>query len=206
MPRTVLGAFSLPCAILRQLSLLFQLLLALFAFKFPGTIPWSIYSRLSSLPPIHVYDVFVVDQLSAIVPALRILTTTRVVFYCHFPDKDVGLSISRQKAIERGESGPGLARTLYRIPFDYLEEMTMGVSDKILVNSEFTSKQFLQSFFRLARIPRTVYPGIDLSGTTKESIQQGLQKLVDEEDKEKSMEKPETTSIKKSIRTLIATK
>lgn len=83
---------------------------------------------MTVLPPLQGYDVYIVDQLSAIVPALRILTGTRVIFYCHYPDKEVGNSIARQKAIDRGQSGPGLLRMLYRLPFDFLEEMTISES------------------------------------------------------------------------------
>ncbi|MCO5597792.1 hypothetical protein L7F22_051874 [Adiantum nelumboides] len=113
-------------AILRQLSLLWQLLLALFAFRFPGAVPRFLYPHLTVLKPLQGFDVYIVDQLSTCVPALRILTTTRVIFYCHYPDKDVGNSIARQKAIDRGQSGPGLLRTIYRFPFDMLEELTIS--------------------------------------------------------------------------------
>lgn len=181
IPRHVGGGLHLPLAIARQLSLIFQLLIALFAFHFPGSVPAFLYRRLSSIPPLQEYDVFVVDQLSACVPLLRIFTATRVIFYCHFPDKDVGSSIARQKAIERGQSGPGLLRALYRVPFDLLEEMTMSTSDKIFVNSEFTSRVFQKSFFRLARIPRVVYPGIDLTESTADSVADALNRLKEAE-------------------------
>lgn len=38
-----------------------------------------------------------------------------------------------------------------------------GSSDKILVNSHFTQRQFQKSFPRLRRIPRVVYPGVDVT-------------------------------------------
>lgn len=126
IPRAFLSAFNLPLAILRQLSLLFQLLISLLAFQYPGAIPQFIYKRLTVLPPLQGYDIYIVDQLSACVPALRILTFTRVIFYCHYPDKEVGNSIAKQKAIDRGQSGPGFLRMLYRLPFDFLEEMTIS--------------------------------------------------------------------------------
>jgi alpha-1,3/alpha-1,6-mannosyltransferase len=176
-PRNIAGGLHLPLAIARQLSLVFQLLVALFAFHFPGSIPGFLYRHLTNIPPLQEYDVFIVDQLSTCVPLLRIFTATRVLFYCHFPDKDVGSSIARQKAIERGQSGPGVLRAMYRVPFDLLEEMTMSTSDKILVNSEFTSSVFQKTFFRLARIPRVVYPGIDLTESTAETVEKALSKL-----------------------------
>jgi alpha-1,3/alpha-1,6-mannosyltransferase len=80
-------------------------------------------------------DVFIVDQLSVCVPLLRWIGQTRVVFYCHFPDK----LLAGGKAVEvdkvgRGSmnprevksDGPGLLKRLYRLPFDKLEEVTTG--------------------------------------------------------------------------------
>ncbi|UZJ54433.1 hypothetical protein CBS101457_003753 [Exobasidium rhododendri] len=204
IPRAFLSAFNLPLAIMRQFSLTFQLLIALFAFRFPGAIPRFLYRHLTSLPPLQSFDIFIVDQLSACVPALRILTTTRVIFYCHYPDKEVGNSIARQKAIDRGQSGPGLLRTIYRIPFDMLEELTISTSDKIMVNSQFTSNQFIKTFHRLARIPRVVYPGIDLSLYETKKIEEANVKLKAREEQETFADKGKSvTSVKAGIRALI---
>lgn len=202
VPRHIFGGLHLPLAIARQMSLYFQLLLALFAFRFHGTIPSFLYRLLTNLSPLQGYDVFIVDQLSAIVPLLRIFTATRVIFYCHFPDKDVSNSIALQKAIERGQSGPGVIRSIYRIPFDMLEEMTLSTSDKIMVNSEFTSKQFQRTFHRLARIPRVVYPGIDLQESSDEHIASQLAKLTENEKKNPTTE-PGVESVQNAIRTLV---
>jgi alpha-1,3/alpha-1,6-mannosyltransferase len=169
--------------------------------------------------------VYIVDQLSAIVPALRILTGTRVIFYCHYPDKEVGNSIARQKAIDRGQSGPGLLRMLYRLPFDFLEEMTIseyeakmsnkyrkltistGTSDKIMVNSQFTSNQFVKTFFRLSRIPRVVYPGIDLSDYDSDKIVKANQKLkIKEQQESQEYSGKGAFSVKEGIRKLIESK
>jgi alpha-1,3/alpha-1,6-mannosyltransferase len=225
IPRAFFSALHLPLAIMRQLSLTFQLLVAIFAFRFPGAVPNFLYRHLTCLPPLQSFDIFIVDQLSACVPALRILTTTRVIFYCHYPDKEVGNSIARQKAIDRGQSGPGLLRSIYRIPFDMLEELTistshcigcqammvrrvnlhtsatspLGTSDKILVNSEFTSRQFVKTFYRLARIPRVVYPGIDHSLYETQKIKEANQKLEASEEQSSA----EADSVQKGIRALI---
>lgn len=32
------------------------------------------------------YDVVIVDQVSVVVPFLKLLTRSKVLFYCHFPD------------------------------------------------------------------------------------------------------------------------
>ena len=67
------------------------------------------------------YDVYFVDQLSTCVPLLRALGRTRVVFYCHFPDKLLadGAYVEGQ-AQRKG----GLIKRIYRFPVDKLEEVT----------------------------------------------------------------------------------
>lgn len=60
------------------------------------------------------YDVFVVDQISTAIPLLH-LTDAAVFFYCHFPD----LLLSNRTS---------LLKRLYRIPFDWVEEQTVGKS------------------------------------------------------------------------------
>lgn len=62
VPPSIFGRLTLLCAILRQLLLIFSLILQ---------------------PSV---DVFLVDQLSAGIPLLRFIYNTPVVFYCHFPD------------------------------------------------------------------------------------------------------------------------
>lgn len=96
-------------------------------------------------------DVLVVDQLSAPVPLLRLLGA-RVLFYCHFPDL---LLAPHASALQR----------LYRAPVDWLEEVTTGMSDRVLVNSEFTAGVYARTFPRLARrLPAAVlYPSINLA-------------------------------------------
>ena len=180
IPRSFLGSFHLPCAILQQMSLVFQLILAVTLFNYPGTMPRFVSNRLTSSPPIPAFDLFFFDQLPAGIPWLKILLATRVVYYCHFPDKDIGNSIAMQKAHARGESGPSVLRKLYRLPFDLFEEGTTDYADKILVNSEFTSAQFVKSFFRLRRQPRVCYPGVDYEQFEPEKVEQALQKLEKE--------------------------
>ncbi|PWN99135.1 UDP-Glycosyltransferase/glycogen phosphorylase [Tilletiopsis washingtonensis] len=177
LPRSLFHAFTLPMAIAQQFSLFAQLLVALFAFRFPGTLPGPLLRLLTSLPPSEPYDVVFVDQLSAIVPWVRTLTATRVVFFCHYPDKEIGGSIARQRALDRGYGGPGLLRALYRIPFDFFEEATIDSSDKILVNSEFTQRQFGKSFPRLRREPRVLYPGIDAEHYDAQGVKQAVDAL-----------------------------
>ncbi|KAI9004051.1 hypothetical protein BC832DRAFT_592755 [Gaertneriomyces semiglobifer] len=94
------------------------------------------------------YDVLFVDQLSVGVPLLR-LTGAKVLFYCHFPDK---LLTQRKSFLKK----------LYRLPIDYIEELTTNMSDEVVVNSEFTASIFAQSFKTIRRKPQVVYPGIQL--------------------------------------------
>lgn len=69
-----------------------------------------------------LFEAFVVDQVSAVVPLLK-LCGRRVIFYCHFPDKAL--------------SGPraGWARKCYRLCIDLWEELSLLCADQILVNS-----------------------------------------------------------------------
>jgi alpha-1,3/alpha-1,6-mannosyltransferase len=105
--------------------------------------------------------IFFVDQLSAGIPLLRILSPkTRVLFYCHFPDK---LLATKE----------GLLKSFYRIPFDWLESWSTGCSDGIVVNSKFTRGIFGNAFPLLKyRKPNVIYPCVDsgaMRGTEKET-------------------------------------
>lgn len=53
------------------------------------------------------------------------LSGVRILFYCHFPDQ---LLTGRV----------GLAKRLYRMPIDWMEEVTTGMADVVVVNSKFT--------------------------------------------------------------------
>ncbi|KAJ1658203.1 Alpha-1,3-mannosyltransferase-like protein [Dispira simplex] len=88
----------------------------------------------------------VCDQLSAYIPLLRGLTS-RILFYCHFPDKYL---------VQPG----GLLKRLYRVPFDYLEERTTALADRVVVNSHFTAKMFQRAFPSIRNVPHVLYPGI----------------------------------------------
>ncbi|KAK4048758.1 Alpha-1,3-mannosyltransferase-like protein [Microbotryomycetes sp. JL201] len=113
------------------------------------------------------FDVLVVDQLSASIPLLRWFGQNRVVFYCHFPDQllSPGRPASHSSNDPRQRRPTTLKesiRTFYRAPIDAFEETTTGEADKILVNSEFTSQVFQKTFAGLRRIPRTVYPAVNV--------------------------------------------
>lgn len=102
---------------------------------------------------IRKYDFFIVDQLSFCVPILALFgrRDARVLFYCHFPD---------QLLAKKGS----VIKSLYRVPFDAIEEITTGASDRIVVNLTFTKLIFHQTFTRLAAIdPGVVYPCVDVN-------------------------------------------
>jgi len=113
----------------------------------------------------------IVDQLSAGLPLLRYLQpAVPVLFYCHFPDM---LLARRSSWIKK----------LYRLPFDTLEEWSMGFAQGVAVNSEFTKGvasatwPSLQDKVKM----RVVYPCVDLTkdkgGKVSERLLEG-QKVV----------------------------
>ncbi|NWX90574.1 ALG2 mannosyltransferase, partial [Nothoprocta pentlandii] len=89
-------------------------------------------------------------QVSACIPILRLAGRRRkVLFYCHFPDQ---LLTKRESFLKR----------LYRIPLDWLEEVTTGMADCILVNSNFTAGVFRETFKSLSHIkPEVLYPSLN---------------------------------------------
>lgn len=76
----------------------------------------------------------------------------KVVFYCHFPD----LLLAQHTTV--------LWR-LYRKPIDFIEEITTGMADMILVDSKFTASMFTNTFKHLhAREiqPAVLYPAVNM--------------------------------------------
>lgn len=156
-PRAIFGGLGILCAIVRQVHLTIMLLLSI------------AFGRRAR------FDVFVVDQLSVCVPLLRWFSHTRVVFYCHFPDKFLsgGRELDIQAASKgRSRNSQGLFKKLYRLPFDRLEEYTTGHSDIVLANSAFTARVYSAAFPSLAQKPhlrpRVVYPCINLESYNKQ--------------------------------------
>ncbi|KAJ9124321.1 hypothetical protein QFC22_001121 [Naganishia vaughanmartiniae] len=165
-PRNLMNAFNIIFASLRQIHLSLLLILSIYLpFRIPHVAP---------LAPLDSFDVFVVDQLSICVPLLRWLGQTRVVFYCHFPDKLLSGGweitsdrVGRKKTNPADGSAirtraPSLLKRLYRWPFDKLEEITTGEADIVLANSKFTSRIYHRAFPSLREVPKVVYPCINL--------------------------------------------
>lgn len=132
-PSSILARFSILCAILRQFHLIFTIFVT---------------GELEELNP----DAYIVDQLSAGLPFLRILDpATRILFYTHFPDL----------LLAQGRSA--LWKRAYRIPFDFIEQYSMSFADAIAVNSGFTKGVVEGVWPELGRRKelQIVYPCVD---------------------------------------------
>ncbi|KAL3508778.1 hypothetical protein ACH5RR_028179 [Cinchona calisaya] len=98
------------------------------------------------------FDVILVDQVSVVIPVLKLMKSTKVVFYCHFPD----LLLAQHTTV---------LRRIYRTPIDLIEEKTTGMADLILVNSKFTASTFARTFKGLdgkGIRPAVLYPAVNL--------------------------------------------
>lgn len=133
----VLGNTIVPTHILGRFSILCAIL---------RQIHLSLILLLSK--PIPPHDILIIDQLSTSIPLLRVQYP--ILFYCHFPDKL--LARGREHWVKRA----------YRVPFDWIEEVTTGLSDAIVVNSLFTKGVFKDAFPRIEKTPDLIYPCVDI--------------------------------------------
>ncbi|KAK1806666.1 hypothetical protein P4O66_005169, partial [Electrophorus voltai] len=103
------------------------------------------------------FDVVFCDQVSACIPVLRLVRhRKKVLFYCHFPDQ---LLTQRHSLLKR----------LYRAPIDRLEELTTGMADLVVVNSQFTAGVFRQTFPKLVTIHLDIlYPSLNTAAFDEE--------------------------------------
>lgn len=98
------------------------------------------------------FDVVLADQVSIVIPVLKLKRSTKVIFYCHFPDL---LLAKHTTALRR----------IYRKPIDFVEERTTGMADLILVNSKFTASTFASTFKYLHSRgvrPAVLYPAVNV--------------------------------------------
>eukprot|EP00890_Picochlorum_soloecismus_P006827 jgi/Picsp_1/96/NSC_00096-R1_glycosyl group 1 len=98
------------------------------------------------------YDVVIVDQVAVAVVALRLFCSSKVLFYCHFPDL---LLASPKSKLHK----------LYRAPLDAVEEWSTGMADHVLVNSKFTRGVFGQTFQSLNAsgiVPDVLHPAVSI--------------------------------------------
>nr|XP_043616974.1 alpha-1,3/1,6-mannosyltransferase ALG2-like [Erigeron canadensis] len=134
LPRHILYRFHAVCAYLRCI---FVALCVLFKWPF--------------------FDVVLADQVSVVIPILKLKKSTKVVFYCHFPD----LLLAKHNS---------LLRRIYRMPINFLEQLTTGMADLILVNSKFTASTFAATFKRLDSQgirPAVLYPAVNVAQFNK---------------------------------------
>ncbi|XP_058789843.1 alpha-1,3/1,6-mannosyltransferase ALG2 [Phymastichus coffea] len=90
------------------------------------------------------------DLVSACIPVLK-LRIPVVVFYCHHPDQVLTTYETKLKK-------------LYRVPLNFLEEITTGLADKIYVNSLYTKSVYKDTFKKLnADNTEVLYPSINTS-------------------------------------------
>lgn len=95
------------------------------------------------------FDVVFCDQISLGIPIMRLAKPNpKVLFYCHYPDQLLSKPGSRLKKY-------------YRMPLDFMEEITTGQADGILVNSKFTSRVFKETFKRISVNPDVLYPSLN---------------------------------------------
>lgn len=131
LPIRLFGRFYALCAYIRML----------YAALYAAT--WGVQSLNGPV------DVIFCDQIPVAIPILRLLRPRpKIVFYCHFPDQLLS------------KKGSQLKR-MYRAPINYLEEVTMGMADNVLVNSKFTLRTFQDTFRRLRVTPDVLYPSIN---------------------------------------------
>ncbi|CAH9080359.1 unnamed protein product [Cuscuta europaea] len=105
------------------------------------------------------FDIVLADQVSVVVPLMKLKKSMKVVFYCHFPDMLLAQHTT-------------MLRRIYRKPIDFLEEMTTGMADMILVNSKFTGSTFANTFRHLNERgvrPAVLYPAVNLDQFEKPS-------------------------------------
>lgn len=113
--------------------------------------------KLVSTREILDFDYFIIDQLSFCIPILVLFKRpdARILFYCHFPDQLLS-------------KPAGTLKKLYRKPFDYIEEYTTGLSDRIVVNSNFTKSVFHHTF-NINTDPNVIYPCVDIDQAVVET-------------------------------------
>ncbi|OIT29171.1 sucrose synthase 2 [Nicotiana attenuata] len=114
-------------------------------------LPRHIFYRLHAVCA-YLRCLFVALCLLLMWPSFDVILADQVVFYCHFPDL-----LLAQHTIA--------LRRIYRKPIDFIEEITTGMADLILVNSRFTASTFAKTFKNLdARgiKPAVLYPAVNV--------------------------------------------
>ncbi|MDD9938332.1 MAG: glycosyltransferase [Myxococcales bacterium] len=112
------------------------------------------------------FDAVFCDLVAHVLPLLKTLVDTPVLFYGHYPDR---LLTPAREGLYRG----------YRVPFDWLEARGLEHTDRLVVNSEFTAVAFRRAFPALAnRDLPVVYPCVSLPETTSEPPHKPIRLLM----------------------------
>ncbi|CCJ29173.1 unnamed protein product [Pneumocystis jirovecii] len=107
----------------------------------------QLYLSVCMLLEKDIYDVIIMDLLPFSVPLLQ-KKCLKLLFYCHFPDK----------LLARRDS---FLRKVYRLPFDWIEEWTLLMADRVLVNSCFTAS-IVRKVFPNIKDLTVLYPSINI--------------------------------------------
>eukprot|EP00960_Hanusia_phi_P021928 649435-Hanusia_phi.AAC.1 len=120
-----------------------------------------LYADSSSHPPCNGIE----NRLLLSFSGSQIVWPVKVLMIAMVGEKEADLRRSRS-----------WLKSLYRLPFDWLEEFTTLLSHRILVNSKYTSQVFHETFSSAKISPEVLYPSINLksyeqsgSGTSKSS-------------------------------------
>ena len=113
-------------------------------------------------------DVFYIDQVSAPLLLVKLLSSVPTFFYCHFPDKlcDATLTQGTKRS---------LLRRAYRFVFDTVEEACLACATRVVFNSKFTQATTLATFPSVRRLTETcpkdlssvVYPPMNCAALAK---------------------------------------
>lgn len=167
-PAHVGGRLHVLMAMLRQVHLVTGLVLERRRKKQPaGGGKKNARSQTSSAEEDDTDDVFIVDQVPACVPILRLFSSKvlsgsrlqgqeRILFYCHFPDQ----LLARR---DEGSMPVRVLKHLYRYPFDWFEGWAMSAADTVVANSKFTCGVIKKVFGNKLRAVTVVYPCVDTS-------------------------------------------
>lgn len=157
MPASIWGRFVVLCAVIRQVLCV-------------GWVVWEGLRERDGRDKEREGEVFVVDQVAACVPILRVLgwcadrfkfgflRRSRILFYCHFPDQ----LLARR---DEGGSLRRLVKRWYRVPFDMFEGWAVSWADRVVANSRFT-RGVVEDVFGRERLGcvSVVYPCVDTEG------------------------------------------
>ncbi len=100
------------------------------------------------------FDVVICDLVSHVAPLLRLVSRSKILFYCHYPDRLLALR------------DQGRLYQLYRLPLDWLEALGMRAAHRVVVNSRFTASKLLGILPRARLSPEVLYPGVPISLTS----------------------------------------